>query len=240
MPYYKITNKEENHHGFQYEDGLNVLTDEFKEQGSCVAGGLYFTNEKYIFRFFNFGIYLREIFLPTDNPKFKMVQDPDADKWRANMIILGKRHKLANIETIKFLIDNGADIHFNNEYLLQWASSHGYLDIVQHLVQCEADIHICNEHALYLAAKNCYFDVAIFLIQKGANIHANNDDALMSACIYGCLDTVRFLVKSGADVHARNDEAIKLAYEYNHDDVIKFLIASGANRNNTGCCPIKY
>ena len=27
--YFKITNAEENHHGFQYVDGLNILKDEF-------------------------------------------------------------------------------------------------------------------------------------------------------------------------------------------------------------------
>ena len=44
MKYYKITNKEENHNGFQYKDGLNIDTIEFDPNGSCRPGGLYYTN----------------------------------------------------------------------------------------------------------------------------------------------------------------------------------------------------
>ncbi len=34
--FYKITNATECHHGFQYNNGLNILTDAFAESGSCV------------------------------------------------------------------------------------------------------------------------------------------------------------------------------------------------------------
>lgn len=33
--YYKITNINENHHGYQYKNGLNVLDKEFNYNGSC-------------------------------------------------------------------------------------------------------------------------------------------------------------------------------------------------------------
>ena len=44
--YYKITNASENHHGFQYQDGLNELQEEFNDNPDdhCCAGGLYFTD----------------------------------------------------------------------------------------------------------------------------------------------------------------------------------------------------
>ena len=32
----------------------------------------------------------------------------DNDKWRANMIILGKRYDLYNLDTFKYLIEFGA------------------------------------------------------------------------------------------------------------------------------------
>ena len=71
--YYKITNENENHHGFQYSDGLNVLKDKFNDNSnhSCCSGGLYFTNSENIFKFLDYGIYLREVTLPTENPNFK-------------------------------------------------------------------------------------------------------------------------------------------------------------------------
>lgn len=43
--YFKITTKEENHYGFQYVNGLNILKEPFNDNPneSCCAGGLYFT-----------------------------------------------------------------------------------------------------------------------------------------------------------------------------------------------------
>ena len=128
--YYKITNKKENHHGFQYSDGLNILIDEFNNDPnqSCCKGGLYFTDVSNIFEFLNYGIYLREITLPTTDQNFCMVKD--GNKWRANMIILGKRYELSNVDTFKLLIEKGADIHANNDYALRYSIKNGHLEVV--------------------------------------------------------------------------------------------------------------
>src|ERR1700733_6675589 len=94
--YWKITNENENHHGYQYKDGLNVLIEEFEPEGSCVPGGFYFTETKDILKFLVYGVYLREVILPLDDPNFKMVKDPSGDKYRSNMIILGKKYNLSD------------------------------------------------------------------------------------------------------------------------------------------------
>lgn len=57
--YYKITNERECHNGYQYKTGPNVLSTEFAEAGSCVPGGLYFSNKENIHHFYNRGIYTR-------------------------------------------------------------------------------------------------------------------------------------------------------------------------------------
>ena len=90
--YYKITNQEENHNGFQYQDGLNVLIEPFNMTGSCVAGGLYFTTKEHIHKFYSYGVNIREIEIPESDPDFLMVQYEN--KWRANKIILGKKYSL--------------------------------------------------------------------------------------------------------------------------------------------------
>src|SRR5260221_13200643 len=105
--YYKITNKEENHNGYQYQNGLNILDKPFEKIGSCVEGGLYFTDIVNIFKFLAYGCFLREITLSS---KSQWVRDPDGDKFRADMIILGTRYELANPETFKMLIEKGANI----------------------------------------------------------------------------------------------------------------------------------
>ncbi|BCS83584.1 putative repeat protein [Cotonvirus japonicus] len=118
--YFKITNENENHHGFQYKDGINYLIKPFSTEGSCVRGRLYFTKSKYILRFLYFGVYLREIHLPTDNPDFKMIKDSSGDKYGANMIILGTKRELKNPETFKYLESIGVNIFECQYYILDW------------------------------------------------------------------------------------------------------------------------
>jgi len=59
--YFKITNEKENHYGFQYHDGLNVLIDEFNDdpKAICVPGGFYFATIDLILDFLDFGVHLR-------------------------------------------------------------------------------------------------------------------------------------------------------------------------------------
>ncbi len=73
--FYKITNETECHHGFQYEDGLNILTEPFAETGSCCKGGFYFTDIHHILEFLKYGCYLRIVKLPLTDPDFKCVKD---------------------------------------------------------------------------------------------------------------------------------------------------------------------
>ena len=119
--YYKVTNEDECHNGYQYQDGLNILKGKFNNnpKASCVGGGFYFTNYKNLPKFFDYGTWIREINIPTDA---KVVLDPDGDKWRCDKIIFGK----------KYSIKNDFDEWFNKEefdykysyYLAQFCPDH--------------------------------------------------------------------------------------------------------------------
>jgi hypothetical protein len=101
--YYKITNETENHYGYQYKDGLNVLEEPFDETLKCGKGGLYFTTSEFIHLFHDYGYNLRIVELPNDE-NFKMVAFKD--KFKANMIILKEKYDLKNlnIEDVKKLL----------------------------------------------------------------------------------------------------------------------------------------
>ena len=163
VAYYKITNEKEIHNGYAYHDGLNILTEPFAETGSCVKGGFYFTTIEFIHKFFDYGVHLREISLPTTNPNFRMIKDPDGDKWRSNMIIFGKKHFLNEVSTYKFLIENGFCSHANGYYVLSWSAGNGYLEVVKFLVESGADIHADNDYALRWSSANNHLAVVEFL-----------------------------------------------------------------------------
>ena len=164
--YYKITNEKENHNGFQYQDGLNILQKEFDDDPKHFYGhGLYFMDIQNIFPYFSYGIYLREVTLPVSDPNFKMIKVEN--KYRANMIIFGKRHELYNVDTIKMLIDRGMKIHPFIDVALTWSAGFGYLEIVKYLVELGANIHENDDKALTISAEKGHLDIIkYFTISK--------------------------------------------------------------------------
>ncbi|AGF85745.1 repeat protein [Moumouvirus goulette] len=227
--YFKIINEIECHHGFQYVDGLNILQEKFNNnpKDSCVPGRLYFSKPKYMCKYLDFGVYLREIYLPTDNPKFKMIKDPSGDKYGANMIILGKRRDLKDIETWKYMISVGVDIYINDNYALKWASTIGYLEIVKYLVESGADIHVDDDYALKWASNNGHLEVVKYLVENGAK--DNYGYALVWASEGGHLEIVKCLIENGANIHALDDKAFRLASKNGHFEIVKYLLEHGAD-----------
>jgi hypothetical protein len=88
-PLYKLTNKEENHYGFQYKDGLNEDRLEFNTKEYCL-GGLYFANIDNIYKFISINKYIRKVTIP-DDARVCIFED----KIKANKIIVGPRCKLS-------------------------------------------------------------------------------------------------------------------------------------------------
>ena len=60
----------------------------------------------------------------------------------------------------------------------RWASENGHLEVVRYLVEQGANIHANNDYAIRWASENGHLEVVRYLVEKGANIHANNDYAI--------------------------------------------------------------
>ena len=97
------------------------------------------------------------------------------------------------LDIVKHLIENGADIHVNNDRALRCAINNNHLDVVKHLVECGADIHACNDQALRWASSNGHLDIVKYLIECDADIHARDDEALRWASHYGHFNVVHYL-----------------------------------------------
>ena len=124
--YFKILNQSRKHYNHQYIDGLNVLSGELNENPNhtCCKGGFYFTTLEHIHEFYDYGCDLVEIFLPTNDPEFKMVKDPEGNKWRSNKVILGNKYHLNDLATFE---------RFNlsvAQYSMDLASKNNYINIL--------------------------------------------------------------------------------------------------------------
>jgi hypothetical protein len=160
MKYWKITNEEENHNGMQYQDGWNTDINGFDLSPNC-GGGLFFASRD-IFGFLNYGCYVREVTF-EETEQVVEVNSLGLQKFKAHKIHLGKRKKWNNLEVIKELIEQGADVHADNDSALCWASYYGHLELVK------------------------------YLVEQGADVHANNDEALRWASYYGHSGIVEYL-----------------------------------------------
>ena len=131
-----------------------------------------------------------------------------------------------HIEVVKFLVENGADIHANNDFSLRCSSFRGHIEVVKFLIEKGADIHADDDFAIKYSSGNGYIDVVKFLIQKGADIHAEDDYALRMSSDNGNIEVVKYLVENGANIHAKYDEALSRSGFFNQIELVKFLINS--------------
>ncbi len=164
--YFKIFNEDDNHNRFQYKDGLNTDINEFKSKGSCIAGGLYFTDADNICEFLHYGDFIRVV--EVSKNEAQVVQD--GNKWRAKSLFLHPRKDLREVDTWKWMIKNNVDITVKNNYAVRWASRNGYLDIVKlllkHGVDCTTDYNL----AIRVASKYGHIDVVKLLLKNGAKL----------------------------------------------------------------------
>ena len=85
--------------------------------------------------------------------------------------------KARNLNHIKILVGCGVSI---NE-LLYFSARDGYLDGVKHALENGADVHYNNDCVLGLTCLWGHLDTVKFLVKKGANINANDNNALKLA-----------------------------------------------------------
>jgi ankyrin repeat protein len=64
---------------------------------------------------------------------------------------------------VKFLVEQGANIHAKDDFPLRWAAKNGHLEVVKFLVEQGANIHADNDFPLRWAAKNGHLEVVKFL-----------------------------------------------------------------------------
>jgi Ankyrin repeats (3 copies) len=202
--YFKFTNKHEKHYGFQYKDGLNTDTIAFDDnpESPWSKGGLYFADLKYIMKFIDYGIQIREVKVPENEKVIK--QD---NKYRAHSIILGKKWDV--LDFIKHF-----DITFTN-----WDSAalNGFLEIVKWLHSNRTEG--CTKNSMDFAAMNGHLEIVKFL-------HLNRTEgcttyAMNWATQSGHLDVVQWLHCNRTE--GCTSRAMDYAAERGHLEVVKWL-----------------
>ena len=81
----------------------------------------------------------------------------------------------------------------NLNEVLEIAAEKGNLEVVKFLVEEGVDVHTYDDCALCGAAEKGHLEVVKFLVAKGADVHARDNYALRWAADKGHLEIVKFL-----------------------------------------------
>jgi len=210
--YFKITNQDECHHGYQYQTGLNILDKPFEMEGSCVPGGLYFTDLENLHKFYGYGVWLRVVIIPGNAV---MVEDPSGGKWRADKIILGHKHALFDVETIK---------KFNlevNEHFIACASGGGHVDALEWWKSSGLELKYSSD-AMYWASENGHVDVLEWWKSSGLPLKYTMC-AINHASRCGHVDVLEWWKNSGLDLKY-DERSMDYASRNGHVSVLEWWL----------------
>ena len=155
------------------------------------------------------------------------------------------------LETIKILLDNGADVNFKDKidytpliYAITEADEIDVerLEIIRLLIERGADVNARDKDGdtvLLLAVYDNKIDAVKLLLEKGADVYIGNErgkTVLMIATEKGYLDIIKLLLEKGADVNIRPrnylkalDLAILYSDKHNTFEIIKLLLDKTPN-----------
>ena len=152
----------------------------FSELITCIISGekLKSSMEELIIK------YHQQLLITPSNLHFALLVSIVHKRIPIIQLILSYHHKLAKS------VDSLA---------LKHAACLGNLEIVKLLVDNKADIHASDDYCLQVAASNGHNEVVEYLLQKGASISAKNNNALMWAFINNRKKTIDLLIQYGAD-----------------------------------------
>lgn len=85
-----------------------------------------------------------------------------------------------------------------NQLLIK-SSIIGYLNGVKKALNDGADLHHDEDNALILACKKGNANIVKYLIEQGADVHTGNDEPLKMSAFSGSVDTVKAVIDSGEE-----------------------------------------
>ena len=159
----------------------------------------------------------------------KYLVENKADIHIKNNYCVRRASRNGHIDAVKYLVKHKADIHMKNNYCVRWASKNGHLEVVKYLVKHKADIHIKNNYCVRWASKNGHLEVVKYLVKHKADVHADDNYCVKWASENGHLEVVKYLVENKVDIHANDNQCVRWASENGHLEVVKYLVENKAD-----------
>ncbi len=169
------------------------------------------------------GYYLLPIITANKEKIFKIFIDEGIDVHWNDDEALMEAVYEDRTKMVKLLLEHGANARIKKGDPLAYASSAGNKKMVKDLLKYGANVHDQGDKALRWASREGHADVVRILLEEGAGVHAEGEWALSNASENGHTDVVKILLEEGADIHAEANEALRLAKKNKHKDIVELL-----------------
>lgn len=133
-------------------------------------------------------------------------------------------------KAIPFLIEQKADISYNEGECLLRAVEKGHTGAVEILISHKADVNSNPKSYLRTASQKGHTKIVRMLVDAKADIRANGDEALEIAAMYHRVDTCKLLIEYGAQVRF-NGTAIRTVVGGENPQLIRLILDHKADLN---------
>ncbi|RYP68260.1 hypothetical protein DL771_006762 [Monosporascus sp. 5C6A] len=189
----------------------------------------------------------------TTTLKYLLTERKYDAKSTEGRMALGTSCERGNVEVVKLLLENGADLTITKKdgwTPLHAASVNGHVEVVKLLLEKGADVTTADNNGntpLLAASATGRVEVVKLLLENGADatIASNNGwTPLNSASDNGHVEVVKLLLENGADVSIADSDGwtpLGLASGSGHVEVVKLLLENESSitvTNKTGRTPL--
>ena len=131
-----------------------------------------------------------------------------------------------SIVNINILINNGADIHYENENALILSIENNKINNFYFLIQKGANFYKKMDILLRVSIYCGIFEIFKYLFEYESIVHSMKNELLIYTINYGTIDILKYLIDNGADIHHENNQVIRILSQcYNIKiDIFKYLI----------------
>jgi hypothetical protein len=264
MEYFVVANDEHRHNLNDIDDGVNV--DNHFDDDSFKNYRITVYDIKNVFSGLNLdcATYLKHVIIPKD--KFRIIESEKysgaywytsyeldySDKlrksdlkminvadgaWQVNVLIVENTSCLSDIDTFRYLLDKGADIHAGNDFIIKYAVDDNNIELLKLVVEAGVNINAFDGIALRSLVENGNLEIVKYLVDQGASINICNDAILSECAKNGNLEILKYLVDNGCILKS---DLLLDAVRNNHVNIVNYLIESGIdinfNFNNDSKC----
>ena len=132
---------------------------------------------------------------------------------------------------VKYLVEEGADINYNQNECIAYAMKVRNLDMTIYLIEHTKELNDPRLSLLKIASERGYIGVVELLIEKGEDPKELEPYDLHSMLYKKEFKTLEILIKHGADINANDSQLLIITVDsrYRVLDQLKFLVEHGIN-----------